>query len=55
MCAIVSVVMPRSAGQPNNDSDATNNSSSDNPVMTSGITSGAATRPVNSVRPRNFV
>lgn len=31
---------------------ATNNSSSDRPVITSGITSGAVTMPPNSVRPR---
>jgi len=30
---------------------ATNSSNSDRPVITSGITSGAVTRPPNSVRP----
>lgn len=40
------------AGQPMIDSMATNSSSRLNPVMTSGITSGAETRPASSVLPR---
>ena len=32
---------------------ATNSSSSDSPVMTSGMTSGAVVMPASSVRPRN--
>ena len=41
MCAIVMVVMPRPSGQPIACSIATNSSSSESPVITSGITSGA--------------
>ena len=43
--ATVTVQKPRSA------STAMNSSSSDSPVMTSGITSGACSMPENSVRP----
>ena len=50
--AMTMVSMPRPAGQPIGCSSATNSSSSDRPVITSGITSGAVTRPANSVRPR---
>ncbi|MNJ76369.1 hypothetical protein D3C77_736370 [compost metagenome] len=50
--AIQMVTMPRSAGQPINWAMATNSSSSDRPVITSGMTSGAVTMPPNSVRPR---
>ena len=46
------VTMPRSAGQPTICAIATNSSSNDRPVITSGITSGAVTRPENMVRPR---
>ncbi|SVJ76247.1 Uncharacterised protein [Klebsiella pneumoniae] len=46
------VTIPRSCGQPISCAMATNNSSSDRPVITSGITSGAVTMPPNSVRPR---
>ncbi len=51
--AIQMVAMPRCAGQPISCAIATNNSSSDRPVITSGMTSGAVTSPPNSVRPRN--
>ena len=51
MCAMVIVVTPRPAGQPKACSIATNRSSSDSPVMTSGITSGAVVMPVIRVRP----
>ncbi|MNN80741.1 hypothetical protein D3C81_1974980 [compost metagenome] len=34
---------------------ATNSSNSDRPVITSGITNGAVTRPPNSVRPLKWV
>ena len=40
-CASQMVSIPRSAGQPMACASATNSSSSDRPVMTSGITSGA--------------
>ncbi|MCY1536170.1 hypothetical protein D9M68_716130 [compost metagenome] len=46
------VTMPRSWGQPISCAMATKSSSSDRPVITSGITSGAVTMPPNSVRPR---
>ncbi|MNR37366.1 hypothetical protein D3C85_1553760 [compost metagenome] len=49
--AIQIVTMPRSIGQPINCAMATNSSNSDRPVITSGITRGAVTRPPNSVRP----
>ena len=52
MWAMVMVVMPRFAGQPINSFKVMNSSSSDSPVMTSGITSGAEIMPLNSVRPR---
>ena len=52
MCAIVMVVMPRPDGQPNASSMATNSNSSDRPVITSGITSGAVVRPASSERLR---
>ncbi|MNF98699.1 hypothetical protein D3C84_815700 [compost metagenome] len=50
--AIQMVSMPRSAGQPISWAMATNSSSSDRPVITSGMTRGAVTRPPNRVRPR---
>ncbi|MNY57176.1 hypothetical protein D3C86_1933440 [compost metagenome] len=50
--AIQMVSRPRSAGQPISWAMATNSSSSDRPVITSGITSGAVTMPPNTVRPR---
>ena len=53
VCANMIVVTPRPDGQPKRLSSATNSNSSDKPVMTSGITSGAATIPVSQVRPRN--
>src|SRR5471032_2635587 len=46
---------PRSWGQPIICAMATNSSNSDRPVITSGITSGAVTRPPNSVRPLNWL
>ena len=52
-CAMMIVVMPRPAGQPISCSSVTNSSSSDRPVITSGITSGAVVMPDSSVRPRN--
>ena len=48
---MVIVVTPRPAGQPKTCSMATNISSRDKPVITSGITSGAVVMPVISVRP----
>ncbi len=45
------VVMDRPAGHPMACSIATNSSSMARPVMISGITSGAATMPANSVLP----
>ena len=53
MCEITIVVMPRPAGQPISCSIVTNSSSSDRPVMTSGMTSGAVVSPDSSVRPLN--
>ncbi len=47
------VVMPRPDGQPISCSSVTNSSSSDRPVITSGMTSGAVVMPESSVRPRN--
>ena len=44
-----------SAGQPISCSMKMKSSSIEMPVMTSGMTSGAETRPENSVRPRNRV
>jgi hypothetical protein len=44
------VTRPRS-GKPNIFCTDTSISSSDRPIITSGITSGALTMPVNSVRP----
>ena len=52
MWAIVIVVKPRPDGQPMAASMATKSSSRDRPVMTSGMTRGAVTMPVNRVRPR---
>jgi len=49
MCASVTVNKPRSRPI------ATNKSSSDRPVMTSGMTSGANTMPENSTLPRKRV
>ena len=46
------VVMPRPAGQPISCSIATKSRSSDSPVMTSGMTSGAVDMPVRSARVR---
>ncbi len=54
MCAMVMVVTPRPCGQPNSCSSATNNTSNDRPVITSGITSGAVVMPENKVRPLNL-
>src|SRR5271168_1756238 len=55
MCAMVMVVMPRPAGQPINCSSATNNSSSDKPVITSGMTKGAVVMAFKVNRPRNWL
>ena len=49
------VTMPRSCGQPIICAMATNSSNSDRPVITSGITSGAVTKPPNSVRPLKWL
>src|SRR5450830_450152 len=51
VCAIQMVTMPRSMGQPIICAMATNSSNSDRPVITSGITRGAVTRPPHRVRP----
>ncbi len=53
MWAMMMVVMPRPCGHPTSCSSVTNSSSSDRPVITSGITSGAVAMPDSSVRPRN--
>ena len=45
MCAIVMVNAPRACGHPNTARMLTNSSSSESPVITSGMTSGAATIP----------
>src|SRR3984957_6196229 len=55
MCPMVMVVMPRPAGQPINCSRATNSSSSDRPVMTSGMTKGAVVMAFSVKRPRNWL
>src|SRR6202521_1732559 len=52
MWASVMVTAPTPFGQPISCSVATNNSSSDRPVMTSGMTIGAAVIPASSMRPR---
>ena len=43
---------PRAPGQPIHSASEMNRNSSEMPVITSGITSGAVTMPVISVRPR---
>ena len=53
MCPMVMVVMPRPAGQPIDCSNATNSSSSDSPVITSGMTSGAVVMALSVKRPLN--
>src|SRR5271154_2251550 len=55
MCPMVMVVMPRPAGQPMSCSRATNSNSSDNPVMTSGMTKGAVVMAFKVNRPRNWL
>src|SRR5579863_6433484 len=52
-CASVIVTAPLPCGQPITCSRATNSSSSDKPVMTSGITRGAVVMPASTARPRN--
>ena len=52
MCAMVMVPAPRDIGQPINSCRLTNINNSDRPVITSGMTRGAAIRPVNMNRPR---
>src|ERR1700716_2213602 len=52
MCDSVIVSAPDPFGQPMSCSSATNISSSDRPVITSGITIGAVVIPDNKVRPR---
>src|SRR6202453_3845320 len=54
MCPMVMVVMPRPAGHPIDCSKATNSRSSDKPVITSGITSGAVVMALSVNRPRNW-
>ena len=46
------VPAPRDIGQPINSCRLTNINNSDRPVITSGMTRGAAIRPVNMNRPR---
>ena len=53
MWPMVMVVMPRPAGQPISCSSATNSSSSDSPVITSGMTKGAVVMALRVKRPRN--
>ena len=53
MCPMVIVVMPRPAGQPINCSIATNKSSMERPVITSGMTSGAVVMAFRVNRPLN--
>ena len=53
MWAMVMVEKPRCAGQPIHSFSVMNSSSSERPVITSGITSGALSMPPKSVRPRN--
>ena len=53
MWAMVMVEKPRFDGQPIQSLRVMNSSSSERPVITSGITSGALSMPPNSVRPRN--
>src|SRR5271163_2230043 len=55
MWPMVMVVMPRPAGQPMSCSSATNSSSSESPVITSGITSGAVVIAFKVKRPLNWV
>src|ERR1700675_2684138 len=55
MCAMVMVVMPRRAAQPIAASRATNMSSNDKPVITSGMTSGAVVMAFKVNRPLNWV
>src|SRR5271165_6799820 len=55
MCPMVMVVMPRPAGQPISCSRATNSSSSDSPVMTSGMTKGAVVMALSVNRPLNWL
>src|ERR1700722_2674652 len=52
MCDSVIVSAPDPFGQPMSCSSATNISSSERPVITSGITIGAVVMPDSSVRPR---
>ena len=54
ICASVTVVKPRVAGQPMNSAIRMNSIRDEIPVMTSGIISGAVTSPENSTRPRNL-
>ncbi len=53
MCPMVMVVMPRPAGQPISCSRATNSSSSDSQVRTSGMTNGAVVMALSVKRPLN--
>jgi len=48
------VVKPRCAGQPIHWASSRKKISEETPVITSGMISGAVTRPLNSVRPRNL-
>ena len=54
MCAIVIVRAPRDGGHPISCSLLTKTKSSESPVMTSGMTRGAAIRPENRSLPENF-
>jgi stage V sporulation protein SpoVS len=55
ICASVTVVKPREEGQPTYCAIKIKKISEEIPVITSGITKGAVTRPENKVRPRNLV
>ncbi len=55
MCARVMVVKPRWPGQPIQSAIRMNSISDEMPVITSGITRGAVTMPVNRTRPRKRV
>ena len=52
ICASVTVVKPREEGQPTYCAIKIKKISEEIPVITSGITKGAVTRPENNVRPR---
>ena len=55
MCAMVTVVKPRSPGQPIQSAIRMKSISDEMPVMISGMIRGAVTKPEKSVRPRNLL